>query len=201
LAEKWAADNLTGWIAAFEQQYSTAPIGLRWAFLAALSARILLDFSGYSDMAIGFARMLGVQVPENFNWPYLARSPLTFWRRWHMSLSTWIRDYVYIPLGGDRLGPTRQLGNGLAAMALCGLWHGPNWHFVAWGLYHGAGLAAGRLVERGGRHYLHASGPAVDTTLGLISWAGTMLFVCIGWLLFFYPLDRAAEMAIRLFQP
>src|SRR6267143_1901501 len=76
----------------------------RWLFLAAIAARILLDFSGYSDMAIGFARLMGITVPENFNWPYLARSPIEFWNRWHISLSTWIRDYVYIPLGGNRMG-------------------------------------------------------------------------------------------------
>jgi alginate O-acetyltransferase complex protein AlgI len=128
LSKKWAADNLTGWITAFEPQYAGSTIALRWVFLAALSARILLDFSGYSDMAIGFARMFGIRVPENFNWPYLARSPAAFWQRWHMSLSSWIRDYIYIPLGGNRLGSVRRVVNSLTAMALCGLWHGPDWH-------------------------------------------------------------------------
>lgn len=85
-------------------------------------------------------------------------------------------------------------------MALCGLWHGPDWHFVAWGVYHGVGLASGRLVERSGRRYLPAPGKAAAVALGLLSWSGTMLFVCIGWLLFFYPLGRAMEMAGQLFQ-
>jgi alginate O-acetyltransferase complex protein AlgI len=199
LAKKWAADNLTGWIAFFETQYATATPGLRWVFLVALAARILLDFSGYSDMAIGFARMLGIKVPENFNWPYLARSPSDFWRRWHISLSSWIRDYVYIPLGGNRLGPVRRVANGLAAMALCGLWHGPDWHFVAWGVYHGLGLAAGATIERGWRRYAPATGRAATVALGLAGWAVTMLFVGLGWLLFFYPVGRALEMAGQLF--
>ena len=100
----------------------------------ALSARkILLDFSGYSDMAIGYARIMGIQVPENFNWPYLARSPIEFWQRWHMSLSSWIRDYIYIPLGGNRLGKSRRIANALAAMVICGLWHGAAWNFAVWG--------------------------------------------------------------------
>jgi len=201
LVKKWAADNLTGWILAFEPQYSTSPLTMRWIFLAVLSTRILLDFSGYSDMAIGFARMLGIQVPENFNWPYLARSPSAFWRRWHISLSSWIRDYVYISLGGNRLGTVRRIGNGLAAMSLCGLWHGPDWHFAAWGVYHGIGLASSTAVERGWRHYSPAPGKGIATVANLLSWSGTMLFVCVGWLLFFYPLGRAVEMAGQLFRP
>ena len=97
LGKKWGADNLTGWIAWYEPQFDTADFAMRWLFVVALSARILLDFSGYSDIAIGFARMFGIAVPENFNWPYLARSPAEFWQRWHMSLSSWICDYIYIP--------------------------------------------------------------------------------------------------------
>ena len=114
-AKKWAADNLTGWIDFYEPQLAFHTLGLRWMFLFAISARILLDFSGYSDMAIGYARLMGIRVPENFNWPYLARSPVEFWQRWHMSLSFWIRDYVYIPLGGNRLrksAPDRQCACG-----------------------------------------------------------------------------------------
>ena len=140
--KKWAADNLTGWIDYFEPQLAYHHLAARWIFLFAISARILLDFSGYSDMAIGYARMMGIIVPENFNWPYLARSPIEFWQRWHISLSTWIRDYVYIPLGGNRLGTPRRIVNALAAMVICGLWHGPAWNFAIWGLYHGLGLAA-----------------------------------------------------------
>ena len=205
LTKKWAADNLTGWITWFEPQFDAADPAMRWVFLLGISARILLDFSGYSDIAIGFARLFGIAVPENFNWPYLARSPAEFWQRWHMSLSSWIRDYIYIPLGGNRLGTPRRIVNGLTAMALCGLWHGPHWNFAVWGLYHGTGLAAGSLLsQRSGR-----SVPPVQATrswlaqlLGLgrqgVSWGGTMLFVALGWLLFFYPLGRAIDMAAEL---
>jgi alginate O-acetyltransferase complex protein AlgI len=206
LAKKWAADNLTGWITYDQPQFAGADRTMRWVFLAALSARILLDFSGYSDMAIGFARVFGITVPENFNWPYLARSPAAFWQCWHISLSSWIRDYIYIPLGGNRLGPVRRIVNGLTAMALCGLWHGPKWHFAAWGIYHGIGLAAGALLGRA-RDRLGVALPVADpriacftnAALAGLSWAATILFVCIGWLLFFYPLDQASQMAAQLF--
>src|SRR5258708_27198796 len=148
LTKKWGADNLTGLIDYAEPRLHEQPLALRWIFLIAIAARILLDFSGYSDMAIGYAKVMGITVPENFNWPYLARSPIEFWQRWHMSLSLWIRDYIYIPLGGNRLGVTRRVFNALAAMAICGLWHGPNWNFVVWGLYHGAGLTVATLFQR-----------------------------------------------------
>src|SRR5580658_298539 len=206
LAKKWAADNFTGWITQFEGEFSRMDLESRWLFLAALSARILLDFSGYSDIAIGFARMFGIRVPENFNWPYLARSPADFWQRWHMSLSSWIRDYIYIPLGGNRLGPGRRTVNGLTAMLLCGLWHGPHWNFAIWGVYHGIGLVAGRLLSgrpSASREVRAATGNSAMRVAGacisMLSWAGTMLFVCIGWLLFFYPPGQAVTMASQLF--
>jgi alginate O-acetyltransferase complex protein AlgI len=199
-AKKWAADNLTGWIESFEPHYATQTIGMRWLFLLALSLRILLDFSGYSDMAIGFARMMGIVVPENFNWPYLARSPMEFWQRWHMSLSSWIRDYIYIPLGGNRLGLPRRVFNAIVAMALCGLWHGPDWNFVVWGLYHGVGLTAGAMLQGRLTAWTDAS-VALRAAIDAASWAATTLFVCLGWLLFFYPVGKAAAMAWQLFVP
>jgi alginate O-acetyltransferase complex protein AlgI len=177
-------------------------------------------------MAIGFARMMGIVVPENFNWPYLARSPMEFWQRWHMSLSLWIRDYVYIPLGGNRLGLPRRAFNAITAMALCGLWHGPSWNFVVWGFYHGVGLAIAALLQgRLTRTSDAAEAPLIAATtdgssaddrivrpqmsprgliqaaVDLASWAATMLFVCLGWLLFFYPVEKAARMARQLFIP
>lgn len=207
LSKKWVADNLTGWIDFIHPQYSSIPQHTRWMFIAAISARILLDFSGYSDIAIGFARMLGIRVPENFNWPYLARSPAQFWQRWHMSLSSWIRDYIYIPLGGNRLGTARRVANGLTAMILCGLWHGPSWNFAVWGLYHGCGLAGSSMLGRR-RAILKpdTSGPGTAIQLivthgsGALAWAGTIVFVCLGWLLFFYPLNEACWMALFLFR-
>lgn len=111
-----------------------------------LYVRIYMDFSAYSDMAIGIARLWGFHLPENFRFPFVATSPSDFWRRWHISLSTWIRDYVYIPLGGARGSQIRRGINLILAMALCGIWHGSAWHFVLWGIFHGALLIVGHFV-------------------------------------------------------
>src|SRR5262249_54799249 len=157
-------------------------------------------FSGYSDIAIGLARILGIRLPENFNWPYVATNLQEFWQRWHISLSTWIRDYIYIPLGGNQLGPIRRMVNAFAAMALCGLWHGPAWNFVAWGVYHGLGLAVNN-------YYATALGPVGGALAGLfrrvplLGWVTTTLFVWFGWLLFFYPVPQALRMAALLVTP
>ena len=107
-----------------------------WLGAAAFMLQIYLDFSAYSDMAIGMGKMLGLHYPENFNYPYTARSVTEFWRRWHMSLSGFFRDYVYIPLGGNRCGPARRIFNLFVVWALTGLWHGASWNFVLWGLYY-----------------------------------------------------------------
>jgi alginate O-acetyltransferase complex protein AlgI len=112
------------------------------------SVQIYCDFSGYTDMAIGLALILGVRLPGNFLRPYLATSIADFWRRWHITLSHWLRDYVYIPLGGSRAGDAMTLRNILLTMALGGLWHGANWTFLLWGVLHGVGVAASRLPER-----------------------------------------------------
>jgi D-alanyl-lipoteichoic acid acyltransferase DltB (MBOAT superfamily) len=112
---------------------------------------IYFDFSGYTDMARGLARMLGFELPLNFRTPYLSRSPAEFWRRWHITLSTWLRDYLYIPLGGNRGGGVRTALNLMATMVLGGLWHGAAWTFVAWGALHGAWLVVDRLVRRRAR--------------------------------------------------
>jgi alginate O-acetyltransferase complex protein AlgI len=165
-------------------------------FLALLSIRILFDFSGYSDIAIGLARMIGLELPRNFNFPYLAADLTDFWRRWHISLSSWIRDYLYIPLGGNRHGPARKLMNLLVTMFLCGLWHGASWHFGLWGLYHGAGLALHHAWERS------RAGQAWNRVPGS-RWAGmivTNVYVAYGWLLFFYPLEDVGKYTGYLFQ-
>ncbi|MCC6175184.1 MAG: MBOAT family protein [Chloroflexi bacterium] len=199
MSKKVVADNLTLWIDAHAPRFETLDLPSRWLFLAFLALRIYLDFSGYSDMAIGYARMMGVHLPENFNWPYFARSIDDFWRRWHISLSSWIRDYVYIPLGGSRHGIVRKLSNGMVAFAICGLWHGAAWNFIYWGVYHGAGLAFSASYAR-----IPIIGPAVTRGLAFVPglrWALTLLFVAFGWLLFFYPTERAWQMAILLFTP
>lgn len=118
--------------------------GLGWTGAIAYTLQIYFDFSGYSDMAIGLGRMFGFQFLINFNYPYISRSMREFWRRWHISLSRWFRDYLYIPLGGNRVSHRRVYFNLLVVFFLCGLWHGASWNFVIWGLIHGAFLAGER---------------------------------------------------------
>ena len=111
-------------------------VGTAWLGAAAYTLQIYFDFSGYSDMAIGLGRIFGFRFPENFNYPYIARSVTDFWRRWHISLSSWFRDYVYIPLGGNRCSRRRWLWNLFVVWALTGIWHGANWTFLCWGLWY-----------------------------------------------------------------
>lgn len=118
------------------QTEMTAPVA--WLGTLCFTLQIYYDFSGYSDMAIGLGKMFGFTFLENFNYPYISRSIREYWRRWHISLSSWLRDYVYIPLGGSRRGSVRTYLNLLLVFFLCGLWHGASWNFVIWGLYHGA---------------------------------------------------------------
>ena len=148
--------------------------GVAWFGVIAYSLQIFFDFSGYSDMAIGLGRIFGFRFPENFNQPYRAQSITEFWRRWHMTLSRWFRDYVYIPLGGNRLGPETTYRNLFVVFFLCGLWHGAGYTFVFWGLYHGFWLAAERM-------YTTHIGPLGG---GLLAWARTFLIVMVGWVFF-----------------
>ena len=150
--------------------------GEAWAACAAYTMQIYFDFSGYSDMAIGLGLMFGLRLPFNFNAPYRATSIRDFWRRWHITLSRFLRDYLYIPLGGNRCGQARQVFNVVLTMLLGGLWHGANWTFVVWGGLHGVALAANHLwSERGLR---------MPRTLG---WALTLLFVSACLILFRAP--------------
>ena len=116
-----------------------------WIAAAGYALQIYFDFAGYSNMAIGLGRMIGFELPANFNRPYAAQSVTDFWRRWHITLSTWFRDYLYIPLGGNRHGPWRTGANLTLVFLLCGLWHGASWNFALWGLYHGAFLVLERI--------------------------------------------------------
>ncbi|NHZ38975.1 MBOAT family O-acyltransferase [Massilia aquatica] len=145
-----------------------------WVGIACYTIQILFDFAGYSNMAIGIGHMLGFSYPPNFNRPYSATSITDFWRRWHISLSSWFRDYVYIPLGGNRVSPVRTYVNLALVFFLCGLWHGAAWTFVIWGLWHGALL----VLERLGGTALLARLP------GVVAQAWTMLCVMIGWVFF-----------------
>ena len=155
-------------------------LGQAWTAALAFSLQLFLDFSAYTEMAIGIALLFGLVLPENFRRPYLAADIRDFWRRWHMSLSLFFRDYVYVPLGGSRAGPARYVAATLATMGLCGLWHGAGWTFVAWGLWHGAGLVLCRSWQFLGR-----------PLPGPLSWAITLLFVIVGWVLF-----RARDFAV-----
>lgn len=115
---------------------------LAWIGILAYSLQIFFDFSGYSDMAIGLGRMFGFRFLENFNYPYIAKSLREFWQRWHISLSTWFKDYVYIPLGGNRVSTVRVYANLFIVFVLTGFWHGASWNFLVWGLFHGIFLAS-----------------------------------------------------------
>lgn len=136
--------------------------------------QLYFDFCGYSAMAIGLGLMVGLKFPENFDNPYLSTSLAEFWRRWHISLSSWLRDYLYIPLGGNRGSTSRTSANLIITMGLGGLWHGASWTFLAWGLWHGFGLMAGRIWKN---HELPSFGP-------LLGHIATLAFVMVGWTLF-----------------
>ena len=163
-----------------------------WVGMAAYTLQIYFDFSGYSDMAVGLGRMFGFEFLPNFDYPYLARSVTDFWRRWHISLSSWFREYVYIPLGGNRKGLPRQMLNLLVVWALTGLWHGASWNFVLWGLYYALLLIAEKL-------FLLRACEKLPLPLRR---AGTLLAVSLGWMLFYF--EDAGELFAflgRLFRP
>ena len=144
-----------------------------WEAMLSYSFQIYFDFAGYCDMALGLARMFGIQLPWNFDRPYRAADPREFWRRWHVTLSSWLRDYLYIPLGGNRKGEGRRDANLLATMGLGGLWHGASFNFVVWGLYHGALLVAHRRLER--------LPVRLPRPLAVVA---TFLLVTVGWVFF-----------------
>lgn len=155
LSKKVLLSNVFAQIADGIFAYQPAELSTAAAWLGAIgyTLQIYFDFSGYSDMAIGLGKMFGFTFLENFNYPYISRSVTEFWRRWHISLSTWFRDYVYIPLGGNRCSPARHICNLLVVWTLTGFWHGANWTFMAWGLYFGILLILekkflSRLIER-----------------------------------------------------
>jgi len=151
--------------------------------IVAYAVQIYCDFSGYTDIAIGVAKMLGFQFPQNFDRPYSARSVQDFWRRWHMTLSRWLRDYLYIPLGGNRKGTVRTYENLMITMLLGGLWHGAAWHFVVWGGLHGVYLVVGHWKATLRARGVLATPPDTWWTHAL-QWASTFALVCVGWVFF-----------------
>ena len=181
------ADNLA---AAVNPIYSSLPGQSGSAIFGAclgFYGQIYFDFAGYSLMAIGVANLLGYTLPDNFSFPYGATSLVDFWRRWHISLSTWLRDYVYIPLGGNRLGVPRQYGNLMVTMLLGGLWHGANWNFVLWGGLHGLGLCLNHLWSAKRHRFL--AGDWVSSVVARVaglsaSWLLVQVFVLLCWVPF-----------------
>lgn len=158
----------------FEIAPSEHTFAVAWLGAIAYTLQIYFDFSGYSDMAIGLGKMFGFTFPENFNYPYISKSIKEFWRRWHISLSSWFRDYLYIPLGGNKRGFNRTYFNLIIVFFLTGLWHGASWTFVVWGLYHGLFL----ILERIGLNkFLDRVGAVFSTTY-------TLFIVVIGWVIF-----------------
>ncbi len=170
------ADRIGSWIDPTIQNMERLGAVGAWLTLLGYAMQIYFDFSGYSDMAIGLGRLFGVELPQNFNSPYKATSPSDFWKRWHITLSLWLRDYLYISLGGNRCSPRRRTFNLIATMVLGGLWHGANWTFAAWGLYHGLLLVL--------HHTFEASWSRLSAS---VQRATTFLLVSFGWVLFRAP--------------
>jgi alginate O-acetyltransferase complex protein AlgI len=184
LVKKTIGDNLAPTAnAVFAQpgEFSTVSV---WVGIAAFAFQIFFDFSGYTDLALGSAHLLGFRLPLNFNWPYRAGSIQEFWRRWHMTLSRWLRDYLYIPLGGSRHGPARTYAALMITMLLGGLWHGAGLTFIVWGGWHGLGLVVHRLFRS---RWPELPIPATA------AWVVTFGFVLVGWVFF-----RAESMSSAL---
>ena len=152
------------------------PVLTAWIGIAAYTFQIYFDFSGYSDMAIGLGHMFGFRFLENFDHPYLAKSATEFWRRWHISLGTWFREYVYIPLGGNRVGSLGLIRNTMIVWLLTGIWHGADWNFMLWGVYYGILLLLEKLVF----------GNVLEKLPSLLRHVYCMFVVMIGWYLFSY---------------
>jgi alginate O-acetyltransferase complex protein AlgI len=177
------ADNISTLVApVFDLGEIGAPLGqaTAWAGALAYTAQLYFDFSGYSDMAIGLSMMLNVRLPFNFNSPYKSRSIVEFWRRWHISLSTFLRDYLYIPLGGNRFGNRRRYINMGITMVLGGLWHGASWTFIVWGALHGSYLA----INHFWREHLPPSPFFRSRWFSGFGWILTLLAVIVGWAVF-----------------
>ena len=167
------ADGLAHWVDHYLATPASVGFVNAWASVFGFAFQIYFDFSAYSDMALGLARIFGIELPWNFDRPYRSASPTEFWRRWHVTLSSWLRDYLYIPLGGNRKGETRRDVNLFATMGLGGLWHGASLNFVGWGLYQGLLLS--------GTHHGRQRGWRLPRPLAI---AVTFLLVTVGWVLF-----------------
>jgi alginate O-acetyltransferase complex protein AlgI len=193
LAKKLLIANPIGAVAdhLFAIAPSDLPIWAVWLAVLCFTLQIYFDFSGYSDMAIGMARIFGFRFPENFNYPYCAQSIKEFWRRWHITLSAWFRDYVYVPLGGSRGHRWSTTRNLWIVFLLCGAWHGTSWNFVVWGMWHGLFLSVERLplIER-----------ALANCPRALRNGYMLLIIVVGWVFFRSPtLELALDMLARMF--
>ncbi len=178
IIKKAIADHIgvfNNWVFDTPEAYSGIELS---AAVLGFSMQVYADFSAYSDISIGVAAMLGFRIRDNFSFPYRATNVTSFWHRWHISLSTWFRDYVYIPLGGNRHGKARMAAALLVTMLLAGIWHGTGWLFAAWGLWHGLGLVFHKVLQPWLRKI-----PDI-WCVKAVSWAVTFVFLCLGWLIF-----------------
>lgn len=162
------------WTAISAMDLGNMSVLTAWIGIIAYTFQIYFDFSGYSDMAIGIGKMFGFDFTENFNFPYISKSATEFWRRWHISLGSWFREYIYIPLGGNRVTLGKQIRNIFAVWFLTGLWHGASWNFIVWGLYYGVILLLEKMVFKN----------ILEKTPNSIKHAYTLLLVVIGWVFF-----------------
>lgn len=196
------ADNCAAIVNQYWEHYEVLP-GLQLLLLGVLFAfQIYCDFSGYSDIAIGCARLFGINLTRNFNYPYFSRSIPEFWRRWHISLMTWFRDYIYFPLGGSRCAKWKVIRNTIIVFGVSGLWHGANWTFVAWGLYHAFLIALFILLGINTKTKdVVASGKVLPSLKETFQMLVTFLLAVIGWVIFRAEnLSQALNFLIRIFQ-
>ena len=186
LAKKVLLSNSLAIVAdkAFEIIPSELSIMFAWLGILSYTLQIYFDFSGYSDMAIGLAKMFGFELEENFNYPYISKSITEFWRRWHISLGTWFKDYVYIPLGGNKVSKTRMIFNLFVVWSLTGLWHGANWTFVIWGIYYFI-LITMEKITNFNKNFDN------NNLSGILKQVYTLMLVMIGWV--FFRSDNIAQ--------
>ena len=188
------ADSLAPHAGAFFSAPGEPGLLVAWGGVLAYAFQLYFDFSGYSDMAIGLSRLFGIQLPINFNSPYKAHNITEFWRRWHMTLSRFLRDYLYIALGGNRKGPARRYFNLMATMVLGGLWHGAGWTFVIWGALHGLYLAVNHAWLEVKSHLPLPRWPSMGRAIGIFT---TFIAVCIAWVYFRAPDVGTAHQVLR----
>jgi len=182
------ADSIATYLDPLLASYGTLTTAGAWIAALGYTFQLYYDFSGYSDMAVGLGYLFGLHIPKNFDAPYRALNLRDFWRRWHISLSSWLRDYLYIPLGGSRLGAARTNVNLMVTMLLGGLWHGANWTFIVWGAYHGVLLIVDRALD-----------PTLAKLPGLLRRLITFVLVVFSWVLFrSTSLDMAGHWAARM---